>query len=66
LALDFDLPNVSSSEALWTLLSVFGIFAIYYQIIKYTVVENPALEHETDCVYPDYTNPDIIPPSKKK
>jgi hypothetical protein len=65
LALDFDAPNISSSEALWTLLGAFGIFAIYYQIIKYTVVENPALGHHTDCVYPDYANADIVPPPKK-
>jgi hypothetical protein len=61
LALDFDAPSVSSSEALWTLLGAFGIFAIYYQIIKYTVKENPALGHETDCVYPDYSQWDVTP-----
>jgi hypothetical protein len=65
LALDFDAPNVSSSEALWTLMGAFGVFVIYYNIIKYTVVENPALGHETDCVYPDYSQPDVIPPAKK-
>jgi hypothetical protein len=55
LALDFDLPNTSSSEALWTLGGVFGFFAVFYQVVKATTTENPALNHQTDCVIPDYS-----------
>jgi hypothetical protein len=55
LALDFDLPNTSSAEALLTLGSVFGFFALFYQFVKATSKENPALNHSTDNVIPDYS-----------
>jgi hypothetical protein len=59
LALDFDCPNTSSSQALWTLLGVLGGFALFYQFLKATTDEetaNPALSHATDVVVPDYTD----------
>lgn len=57
LALDFDLPNTSSQEALLTLGGVlFGIFAFYQVVVKNFTKENPALSHATDCVVPDYSN----------
>jgi hypothetical protein len=55
LALDFDAPNVSSREALWTLLGVMGIFVFYYQVVvRMMLPSNPALEHATDVLSPDY------------
>lgn len=57
LALDFDLPNVSSNEALWTLGGVlFGIFTFYQTFIKTFAPVNPALGHYHDVVVPDYSN----------
>ena len=57
LALDFDAPNISSQRALWTTLSVLTGFATFYQILKATTPTegNPALNHSTDCVVPDYS-----------
>jgi hypothetical protein len=57
LALDFDVPNISSQEALWTTVSVFAGFFLFYQGLKAaTNIEtaNPALNHSTDCVVIDY------------
>jgi hypothetical protein len=57
LALDFDLPNVSSQEALLTLGGVFlGIFTFFQVVIKNLAPTNPALAHYTDCVVPDYSD----------
>jgi hypothetical protein len=62
LALDFDLPNVSSQEALLTLGGVlFGIFTFYQTFIKAFAPVNPALSHHTDCVVPDYSNHSEMP-----
>jgi hypothetical protein len=55
LALDFDLPNVSSREALLTMVGVFSSFAVLYHVLNFLGPENPALSHETDCVIPDYS-----------
>lgn len=58
LALDFDLQNTSSSEALYTWLGAFGgIYLLYSLITVVTTGEkgNPALNHSTDCVIPDYS-----------
>jgi len=59
LALDFDLPNTSSSEALLTWLGALTSFAVLYQTISYATNggkdSNPALNHATDMVGPDYT-----------
>lgn len=68
LALDFDLPNVSSREALWTSGGVFAFFALFYQGVK-AVTEagegNPALNHSTDCVIPDFSILENTTPTKK-
>jgi hypothetical protein len=45
-------------------MSAFGVIALFYQVIKYTAPENPALAHDTDCVCPDYSQFDIKPPPK--
>lgn len=59
LALDFDVPNMSSNEALLTLSSVLGGFVVfYYGFCKPMAPENPALSHKTDNVIPDYSNYD--------
>jgi hypothetical protein len=56
LALDFDLPNTSSREALMTLGGVLSVFALFYQSLKlFSTDGNPALKHATDCVVPDYS-----------
>lgn len=58
LALDFDLPNTSSREALWTLGGALAGFFVFYQGIKATTnleTANPALNHSTDCVIPDFS-----------
>lgn len=58
LALDFDLQNTSSAEALYTWLGAFGsIFLLYNVIASVTTGEkgNPALMHSSDCVIPDYS-----------
>jgi hypothetical protein len=66
LALDFDAPNVSSREALLTTIGGLSMFAVLWYVLEWTgVPENPALGHETDVVYPDYSQPDVIPPPKK-
>ena len=58
LALDFDAPNVSSREALGTLLGVLGLFFLYYKVVvTWTLPPNPALEHYTDVQSPDYAAP---------
>jgi hypothetical protein len=56
LALDFDAPNISSREALWTMIGVFSIFVFYYNVvIRAMLPSNPALEHATDVRAPDYS-----------
>lgn len=56
LALDFDAPNISSKEALYTWLSAMGSLFLFYQFLdKFSPGEAPALNHSTDCVIPDYS-----------
>lgn len=56
LALDFDAPNVSSREALWTLIGVLGAVFVFHQtFIHWATPENPALNHATDCKIPDWS-----------
>lgn len=55
LALDFDAPNVSSREAVWTLLGVLaGFGGLLLAVRAATPADgNPALPHATDNVVPD-------------
>lgn len=55
LALDFDAPHISSSEALWTATGAFALFFVLYQVIAVVAPEdaNPALEHGVDVKIPD-------------
>jgi hypothetical protein len=67
LALDFDLPNTSSREALMTLGGVFFGFFVFYQGIKATTnteTANPALNHSTDCVVRDFSILEKAPQAK--
>jgi hypothetical protein len=61
LALDFDVPNTSSREALMTLAGGFGLFFLLYQGLSLWTNgakdNNPALSHATDVVVPDYSAP---------
>ena len=61
LALDFDLPNTSSKEALMTLVGTFTGFFLLYQGIGLVTNggkdNNPALSHATDMAVPDYAKP---------
>lgn len=65
LALDFDVPNVSSREALYTWLGVFAGFFALFQTINFVtngaVDDNPAFSHDTDCVDLDYSNHAVTP-----
>ena len=60
LALDFDLSNTSSKEALMTWGGAFGVFFLLYQSISLWTNgakdDNPALSHATDAVVPDYSD----------
>lgn len=59
LALDFDMSNTSSKEALLTWMGTLtGFFALYQGISFVTngaKDNNPALSHATDVVVPDYS-----------
>jgi hypothetical protein len=58
LALDFDAPNISSREALLTLLGVFSLFVLYYNVVVASLLpSNPAIEHATDVRAPDFSAP---------
>lgn len=61
LALDFDLPNTSSTEALMTWATAFGTLWLLYQGISAWTAgakdDNPALAHATDCVIADPSAP---------
>ena len=62
LALDFDAPQVSSREALLTLIGVFtGIFVIFKGLCT-ICPENPALPRELDVIAIDYM---AVLPEKK-
>ena len=55
LALDFDMPNTSTREALLSCLAAFSTFGLIYKSITYwSGHENPALPQITDCVVPDH------------
>jgi len=59
LALDFDMPHMSSREALGTWMFGFGVFFAFYQFLKLVRdpnVDNPALSHSTMLVEQDYGN----------
>jgi len=56
LALDFDAPNISSREALWTTVGAFfSVYVFHQTFVHATCPENPALPHSIDCVGPDYS-----------
>ncbi|GAX18393.1 hypothetical protein FisN_15Lh312 [Fistulifera solaris] len=59
LALDFDMPNTSSKEALFTWMGTLTGFFVLYQGISLVTNgakdNNPALSHATDVVVPDYS-----------
>jgi hypothetical protein len=65
LALDFDAPHISTTEATYTWMGVMSIFVVLYQTIKYNTLPNgqgnPALKHVVDCVVPDYSNHEEVP-----
>jgi hypothetical protein len=70
LALDFDAPHISSSEALWSAAGAFSIFFALYQFIKVVAPEdaNPALGHEVDVIIPDDLKKwlsDEVPPKEE-
>ena len=49
LALDFDMPHITSREALGTWMLGFGSFAVFFQLLKLVFdpeVDNPAVGHE--------------------
>jgi len=68
LALDFDAPNVSTREALYTWVGAFGAFYVLYKMISFVrndnQIDNPALSHATDVVVPDYADLDKVPLEK--
>jgi len=59
LALDFDMPNTSSSEALATWVGGLTAFAVLYNGIglatNWGKDNNPALPSSADVIYPDHT-----------
>lgn len=64
LALDFDAPNISTSEAAWTWLAGFGSFGVLWLAIKYGYAndgegqdDNPAYPHANDAVDVDHSSP---------
>jgi len=65
LALDFDAPNVSTSEATWTFVGAFGAFAVLWTGIalwtKGARDDNPAFSHATDVYEKDYSNHALTP-----
>lgn len=65
LALDFDAPNVSSKEALYTWAGALSVFAVLYNVINWVTNgakdKKPALDHATDNVQSDYANLEIVP-----
>jgi hypothetical protein len=58
LALDFDLPNTSTAEAMWTWVGGFSCFFILFLGIKAVTTDddNPALPHSTERLVPDYSD----------
>lgn len=57
LALDFDMPHMSSREALGTFFLGFGTFFVFFQflkLIKDPDTDNPALPHSSMCVDEDH------------
>jgi len=57
LALDFDMPHISSREALGTWMFGFGCFAVFYQFLKLVRdpdVDNKAVSHSTMLVGEDH------------
>lgn len=68
LALDFDAPNISRREAIYTCAGAFGAIFVLYQIISFVwndnQIDNPALSHATDVVVPDYSDLDKVPMEK--
>jgi hypothetical protein len=65
LALDFDCPNVSTSDALRTFVSTFSGFGVLmlgiYIVTGGAKDMNPAYSHATDCVDVDYSRHDVVP-----
>ncbi|GKZ00865.1 hypothetical protein MPSEU_001038200 [Mayamaea pseudoterrestris] len=63
LALDFDMPSVSSGEALQTWMLAFGAFAGLYGVLCLVSSgdDNPALSHASDCVDKDWSNHEAAP-----
>ncbi|GKZ00860.1 hypothetical protein MPSEU_001037700 [Mayamaea pseudoterrestris] len=63
LALDFDMPSVSSGEALQTFMLAFGAFAGLYGVLCLISSgdDNPALSHASDCVDKDWSNHEAAP-----
>jgi hypothetical protein len=65
LALDFDCPNVSTSEALKTFVGAFLGFGVLmlgiYVVTGGAEDMNPAYSHATDCLDKDYSNHDVVP-----
>jgi hypothetical protein len=65
LALDFDCPNVSSSEALQTFLGTFLGFGVLmlgiYVVTGGAEDNNPAYSHATDGVDVDYSDHVAVP-----
>lgn len=66
LALDFDMPHMSSREALTTWLIGFGSFAVFFQFLKVVFdpeIDNPAVGHEvTMMVDQDHGNVGVTKP----
>jgi hypothetical protein len=65
LALDFDAPNVSTKEALYTFLGTFSAFGVLFLGISFVTSgakdANPALSHATDCVDVDWSDHEAAP-----
>jgi hypothetical protein len=65
LALDFDCPNVTTSEAVRTLLGTFLGFGVLmlgiYVVTGGAVDNNPAYSHATDAVDVDYSDHVALP-----
>ena len=65
LALDFDMPHISTREAVATWMIGFGTFAVFFQFLKLVFdpeVDNPAASHETMLVDKDHGKVGVMKP----
>jgi hypothetical protein len=66
LALDFDMPHISTREAMGSWLLGFGAFAVFFQFLKLVFdpeTHNPALPHSTVMVDIDHGNVGVAKPN---